>query len=109
MLSHTLICFAANIAAVTQPALGSPTKEQLEPRQSGCTTNYRSWTATMTGTCSTSGGPAITCDQKTDRRRVSNVKLTIISSANLGNNKFKCDGSQIVSTHVALVSRCQLT
>ncbi|KAH0425980.1 GMC oxidoreductase [Colletotrichum camelliae] len=94
MLSHTLFCFAAAMAAMTQPALGLPT-EQLEARQTTmCSFNEKTWTATMTGTCSIDGGPAMTCDQTANLKTVVVKQNTMNSAAGLGNNQFECKGYQ---------------
>ncbi|KAK1844219.1 hypothetical protein CCHR01_13170 [Colletotrichum chrysophilum] len=93
MLSHTLICLAAALAAMTQPALGLPT-EQLEARQTVCSLNENTWTATMTGTCSIDGGPAIACDLRTDLKNLVVEKNTMLSATGLGNNQFECKGYQ---------------
>ncbi|TDZ20840.1 hypothetical protein Cob_v006239 [Colletotrichum orbiculare MAFF 240422] len=93
MLSHTLFCLAAAVAAMIQPALGLPA-EQLEARQTVCSINEKTWTATMTGTCSIDGGPAMACDMRTDLKTLVVKKNTMISAAGLGNNKFECTGYQ---------------
>ncbi|KAK1687350.1 hypothetical protein BDP55DRAFT_659883 [Colletotrichum godetiae] len=93
MFSHTLVYLAATIAAMIQPALGLPT-EQVEARQTVCSLNENTWTATMTGTCSIDGGPAMTCDMRTDLKTLVVQRNTMISASGLGNNKFECKGYQ---------------
>ncbi|KAF4905166.1 hypothetical protein CGCVW01_v012937 [Colletotrichum viniferum] len=72
-----------------QPALGLPT-EQLNARQTVCSLNGNTWTATMTGTCSIDGGPAIACDMRTDLKNLVVEKNTMFSATGLGNNQFEC-------------------
>ncbi|EXF82333.1 hypothetical protein CFIO01_01792 [Colletotrichum fioriniae PJ7] len=93
MFSHTLVFLAATLAALAQPALGLPT-EQLDARQTVCSLNEKTWTATMTGTCSISGGPAMVCDQRTDLKNLVVQKNTMLSASGLGNNRFECRGYQ---------------
>ncbi|KAK1476711.1 hypothetical protein CABS01_15246 [Colletotrichum abscissum] len=90
MFSHTLVFLAATLASLAQ---GLPT-EQLDARQTVCSINEKTWTATMTGTCSIDGGPAMTCDQRTDLKTLVVKKNTMLSAAGLGNNKFECKGYQ---------------
>ncbi|KAF5502559.1 hypothetical protein CGCA056_v014335 [Colletotrichum aenigma] len=91
MLSLSIIL--ATVAAMAQPALGLPT-EQLEARQTVCSLNENTWTATMTGTCSIDGGPAMSCDMRTDLKTLVVKKNTMLSATGLGNNKFDCKGYQ---------------
>ncbi|KAF3801821.1 hypothetical protein GCG54_00015041 [Colletotrichum gloeosporioides] len=48
----------------------------------------------MTGTCSIDGGPAMTCDMRTDLKNLVVQKNTMLSASGLGNNKFECKGFQ---------------
>ncbi|KAF4811692.1 hypothetical protein CGCSCA5_v009623 [Colletotrichum siamense] len=48
----------------------------------------------MTGTCSIDGGPAMTCDMRTDLKTLVVKKNTMLSATGLGNNKFDCKGYQ---------------
>ncbi|KAH9232280.1 hypothetical protein K456DRAFT_1750769 [Colletotrichum gloeosporioides 23] len=91
MLSLSIVL--ATVAAIVQPVLGLPT-EQLEARQTVCSLNENTWTATMTGTCSIDGGPAMTCDIRTDLKNLVVQKNTMLSATGLGNNKFECKGYQ---------------
>ncbi|KAF0321217.1 hypothetical protein GQ607_011622 [Colletotrichum asianum] len=91
MLSLSIILAA--VAAIAQPALGLPT-EQLEARQTVCSLNENTWTATMTETCSIDGGPAMTCDMRTDLKSLVVKKNTMLSATGLGNDRFDCKGYQ---------------
>ncbi|CCF35704.1 hypothetical protein CH063_07433 [Colletotrichum higginsianum] len=93
MLSHTLFSLAAAVAAMIQPAVGLPA-EQLQARQTVCSINENTWTARMAGTCSIDGGPAMTCDLRTDLKTLVVKQNTMISAAGLGNNQFECTGYQ---------------
>ncbi|KAK1467024.1 hypothetical protein CMEL01_11017 [Colletotrichum melonis] len=90
MFSHTLVFLAATLASLAQ---GLPT-EQLDARQTVCSLNEKTWTATMTGSCNISGGPAMACDMRTDLKTLVVQKNTMISASGLGNNKWSCEGYQ---------------
>ncbi|TQN65485.1 hypothetical protein CSHISOI_10078 [Colletotrichum shisoi] len=91
MLSHTLFPLAAAVAAMIQPALGLP---QPQNTNIVCSIEDRTWTATMTGACQTSGGPAMTCDLNTDLKKLVVKQETMTSALNNGNNQFGCTGYQ---------------
>ncbi|KAL3299905.1 EC29 protein [Colletotrichum asianum] len=55
----------------------------------------------MTGTCSIDGGPAMTCDMRTDLKNLVVKKNTMLSATGLGNDRFDCKGYQ-ESTAVGL-------